>query len=75
MVLDALEKRLHDAANSKGGKWIKELPNALWGLCTQSSKPTGQSPYFLVYGSEAILPADVQGTTQCTMGWTSSGAL
>jgi hypothetical protein len=27
--LDALKKRLHDAANSKGGKWIKELPNAL----------------------------------------------
>jgi hypothetical protein len=59
MVLDALKKRLHDFANSKGGKWIKELPNALWGLRTQPSKPTGQSPYFLVYGSEAILPADV----------------
>jgi hypothetical protein len=59
MVLDALKKRLHDAANSKGGKWIKELPNALWGLRTQPSKPTGQSSYFLVYGSEAILPADV----------------
>jgi hypothetical protein len=29
MVLDTLKKRLHDAANSKGGKWIKELPNAL----------------------------------------------
>jgi hypothetical protein len=59
MVLDALKKRLHDAANSKGGKWIKELPNALCGLCTQPSKPTGQSSYFLVYGSKAILPADV----------------
>jgi transposase InsO family protein len=59
MVLDALKKRLHDAANTKGGKWIKELPNALWGLRTQPTKPTGQSPYFLVYGSEAILPADV----------------
>jgi hypothetical protein len=59
MVLDALKKRLHDVANYKGGKWIKELPNALWGLRTQPSKPTGQSPYFLVYGSEAILPADV----------------
>jgi hypothetical protein len=58
MVLDALKKRLHDAANSKGGKCIKELPNALWGLRTQRSKP-GQSPYFLVYSSEAILPADV----------------
>jgi hypothetical protein len=59
MVLDTLKKRQHDAANSKGGKWIKELPNALWGLRNQPSKPTGQSPYFLVYGSEAILPADV----------------
>jgi transposase InsO family protein len=29
MVLDALKKRLHDAANTNGGKWIKELPNAL----------------------------------------------
>jgi hypothetical protein len=29
MVLDALKKGLHDIANSKGGKWIKELPNAL----------------------------------------------
>jgi hypothetical protein len=59
MLLDALKRWLHDAANTKGGKWIKELPNALWGLRTQPSKPTGQSPYFLVYGSEAILPADV----------------
>jgi hypothetical protein len=60
MVLDALKKRLHDAANTKGGKWVKELPNALWGLRTQPSKPTGHSPYFLVYGSGAILPADVK---------------
>jgi hypothetical protein len=59
MVLDALKKRLHDAANTKGGQWIKELPNALWRLRTQPTKPTGQSPYFLVYGSEAILLADV----------------
>jgi hypothetical protein len=59
MVLDALKKRLHNAANIKGGKWIKELPNSLWGLRTQPTKPTGQSLYFLVYGFEVILPADV----------------
>jgi hypothetical protein len=59
MVLDALKKRLHDAAKSKGGKWIKELPNALRGLRTQPSKPTGRTPYFPVYGSEAILFANV----------------
>jgi transposase InsO family protein len=59
MVLDALKKRLHDAANTKEGKWIKEPPNALWGLRTQPTKPTGQSPYFLVHGSKSILPVDV----------------
>jgi hypothetical protein len=32
MVLDTLKKRLHDASNTKGGKWIKELPNTLWGF-------------------------------------------
>jgi hypothetical protein len=32
MVLDTLKNRLHDAAYTKGGKWIKELPNALWGF-------------------------------------------
>jgi hypothetical protein len=52
-------KRLHVAANTKGGKWIKELPNTFWGHRTQPTKPTGQSPYFVVYGSEAILPTDV----------------
>jgi hypothetical protein len=59
MVLDALKKRLHDAANTKGGKWTKELANVLWGLRTLPIKTTRQSPYFLVYDSEAILPADV----------------
>jgi hypothetical protein len=59
MVLNALKKRLHDAANTKGGKWIEELPNALWRLRTQPTKPIGQLPYFMVYGLEALLPAYV----------------
>ena len=59
MILDALKKRLHDAANNKGGRWLKELQHVVWGLRTQPCKPTGQTPYFLVYGSEAILPADI----------------
>ena len=31
----------------------------VWGLRTQASHSTNVSPYFLVYGSEAILPADI----------------
>ena len=31
----------------------------VWGLRTQASHSTGVSSYFLVYGSKAILPADI----------------
>ena len=47
LVLDGLKKRLYDANTKKGGKWIEELPHVVWGLRTQPSKATGQSPFFL----------------------------
>ena len=59
LVLDGLKKRLYDANSKKGGKWIQELTHVVWGLRTQRSKAMGQSPFFLTYGSEAILPADI----------------
>ena len=59
LVLDGLKKRLYDANTKKGGKWIQELPHVVWGLQTQPSKTTGQSSFFLTYGSEAILPANI----------------
>jgi hypothetical protein len=48
MIIEGLKKRLHDENNKKGGKWIHELPHVVWGLRTQSSKATGQTPFFLV---------------------------
>jgi hypothetical protein len=59
LILDGLKKRLYDENSKKGSKWIDEISSVVWGLGTQPSKATGQSPFFLVYGSEAILPADV----------------
>lgn len=38
---------------------MKELNPVLWGLCTQPSKATGQSPFFMVYGLEAIFRVDM----------------
>jgi hypothetical protein len=35
------------------------VPHVIWGLRTQVSSTIGFSPFFLVYGSEAILPTDV----------------
>jgi hypothetical protein len=59
MILDRLKKRLYDEKSKKGGKWINEISSVVWGLRTQPSNATGQSSFFLVYESEAILPADV----------------
>ena len=38
---------------------MKELPAVVWGLRTQASRNTGVSPYFMVYGTEAVLPSDI----------------
>ena len=59
MILDGLKKRLYQKEEKHLGRWLKELPAMVWGLRTQASHSTGVSPYLLVYGSEAILPADI----------------
>jgi hypothetical protein len=59
LILDGLKKRLYDENSKKDGKRINEISSVIWGLRTQPSKASRQSPFFLVYGSEAILPANV----------------
>ena len=59
MILDALKKRLYQKEEKHPGRWLKELLAMVWGLRTQASHSTRVSPYFLVYGSEAILLADI----------------
>ena len=36
-----------------------ELPAVLWSLRTTPSRATGYTLFFMVYGSEAILPTDL----------------
>ena len=43
--------------NEKG--WREELPTALWAHGIAKSQATGASPFFLVYGTEAIIPIDL----------------
>jgi hypothetical protein len=59
MVLQALEDRIYDDASNYATRWLAELPHVIWGLRTQVSSATGFSPFFLVYGSKAVLPTDV----------------
>jgi hypothetical protein len=59
LILKGLRPRLYEPLKKFGGKWVQELPSVVWRLQTQPCWATGQTPYFLVYGSEAVLPADL----------------
>jgi transposase InsO family protein len=60
MILDALRKKVFDKSEKLAGKWIKELPYVVWSLRTPPSRALhGNIPFFMVYGSEAVLPADL----------------
>ena len=41
------------------GVWPDELPSVLWAYRTTVRTPTGETPFKLAYGSEAIIPAKV----------------
>ena len=41
-------------------KWLVELPSVIWSLRNTPSRATGFTPFFLVYGAEAILPTDLE---------------
>ena len=41
------------------GVWLDELPGVLWAYRTTVRTPTGETPFKLAYGSEAIIPVEV----------------
>ena len=40
--------------------WSEYLPFALWGYKTTMHTATGQTPFSLVYGCEAVLPIEIE---------------
>jgi ribonuclease HI len=61
MILEALRKKVFDKNEKFAEKWIRELPYVVWSLRTQPSRALhGNTPFFKVYGSEAVLPADLK---------------
>jgi hypothetical protein len=60
MDLQGLKPRIYNDLNKFGKRWMKELPSMIWSLRTTPSRTTGFTPFFLVYGVEAILPTDLE---------------
>jgi hypothetical protein len=58
-ILRGLKTRTYDCLKKHGANWVSELPSVLWGNRTTPSRPTGDTPFFLVYGAEDYLPPEI----------------
>ena len=39
---------------------VEELPTILWSIRTTPNRSIGYTPFFMVYGAEAVLPSDIR---------------
>ena len=58
-ILQGMRPRLESPLHRAAGAWVEELPYVLWSIRTTPNRSTGKTPFFLVYGAEAVLPTDI----------------
>ncbi|XP_010451170.2 PREDICTED: uncharacterized protein LOC104733278 [Camelina sativa] len=56
VILANLKKRL----DSRKGRWPDELQGVLWAIRTTPRRATSETPFSLVYGVDAVVPADIE---------------
>ncbi|XP_052177535.1 uncharacterized protein LOC127791591 [Diospyros lotus] len=60
IIKHALKMKLED----RKGAWADELQTVLWAYRTTARTSTAETPFSLVYGSEAMIPAEHKVTSQ-----------
>ena len=59
LILGGLKPRLQAPLQRAAGAWAEELPCVFWSLRTTPNRSTGFTPFFMVYGAEAVLRTDI----------------
>ena len=54
VIVNGLKKRLDNAK----GRWVEELLHVLWTYQTTPRKSTGETPFSMTYGVEAVIPLE-----------------
>ena len=68
VIVNGLKKRLDDAK----GKWVEELPHMLWMYRTTPRRSTGETPFSMTYGVEAIIHLETGFPTSRTSSFNPS---
>ena len=56
VLLRGLKRRLDKAK----GTWAEEVPRIVWAYHTTPQSTTKETPFSLVYGSDAMIPVEIQ---------------
>ena len=59
LIMSSIKPRLVRSLTESDTHWVEELDFALWGLWTTPNHTTGYTPFFMVYGTEAVLPCNI----------------
>ena len=62
VIVSGLKKRLDDAK----GKWVEGLPHVFWTYRTTPCSSTGETPFSITYGAEAVIPLETGFLTSRT---------
>jgi hypothetical protein len=60
IILQGIKTCIFNRLSTYDKKWVKELPIVLWAVCTAANRTMGETPFFLVYGAEAVLSPEVR---------------
>ena len=63
--MSGLKKRFNDAK----GRWVEELPHILWTNRTTPRRSTGETPFSMSYGVEAVIPIETSFPTLRTQSF------
>ena len=58
-LLKIIKTKLDDAKSA----WPEELPNVLWTYRSMARTPTGETPFRLTYGTEAVISMELGVTS------------
>jgi hypothetical protein len=57
LIFEAIKKILK---GEKKGKWAEVMPTAVWSHNTTVCRATNFTPFWLMYGAEAVLPEEIK---------------